>query len=136
MRGLNTEKMMRMALLHELQEIIVGDLTPEEKNKISEEELKQREIAAIRQILSHLPHKLQKKYTDLWKEMESGKSKESKLIKELDKLELVFQASEYEREGYSKEKLNEFYEFSKERLKDPELIKIFELLKKENKRID
>jgi putative hydrolase of HD superfamily len=128
LKKLDTEKMIRMALLHELQEIFIGDLIPEEKKRIPKEELRKREFKAMNRILSHLPKNMKNKYLKLWEEFENEKSEEGKVVKDLEKLELVFQALEYEKEGYKKEDLNEFYDSAKSELKYPETKKIFELL--------
>jgi hypothetical protein len=41
---------------------------------------------------------------------------------------MVIQALEYEKEGYSREKLNVFWENVKEKLEDEDLKRIFEIL--------
>lgn len=130
MRKLDTEKMIRMALLHDLEEAIMGDWDRETKEKFGEKEVQKRENESIKRILNRLPENLEKEYMELWKEIKEKKSKEARLIEEIDKLEMVFQALEYEKDGYDKKGLEKFWEFSKKRIKDPELKKIFELLEK------
>lgn len=128
-KNLDTERMMRMALLHELEEIIIGDLVPEEQRKIPN--LQEKKLEAVNKILSHLPPKIKNKYLELWVEFEEEKSEEAKIVKELEKLELAIQAMEYEKEGYKRKDLNEFYEFVKVRLKNLEIKRMFEFLTKE-----
>lgn len=130
MRRLDTEKMIRMALLHDLEEAIMGDWDRETKDRFGEKEVRKRENESIKKILSKLPENFGKKYMELWKEVKEKKSKEARLIEEIDKLEMVFQALEYEKDGYDKKRLEKFWEFSKKRIKDPELKNIFELLEK------
>lgn len=131
MRELNTEKMVRMALLHDLEEAIIGDWDVDKKNELGVEEFERVRRESIRKILSSLPGELEEKYTDLWNEIHEKKTEEARLIEEIDKLEMAFQALEYEKEGYDKKKLDDFWDFVRIRLKDSELWKIFESLEKE-----
>jgi len=126
LKGLNVEKVMRMALLHDFPEAITGDLTPAEKTA----ELKEKEHAAISKILSYLPEELRRKYEIIWKEFEEGKSKEAKIVKDLDKLEMILQALEYQKEGYNKEKLKEFWKDGEKSIRTPEIKRIYRILKK------
>ena len=104
--GLNTEKVMKMMLIHDLPEGIIGDLVPgENANKDMDEE------EAIRSILGSLPDKMQIDYTEIWNEFKMNKTKESKLVHEIDKLELIIQLSLY-RDLMSKEAFNEFLQSS------------------------
>ncbi|MBS7659025.1 MAG: HD domain-containing protein [Candidatus Bathyarchaeia archaeon] len=114
LKNLNIEKMFRLAVIHDLEEAILGDLTPEEKSR--KMNLRELEKKAVKKILSHLPSSLKRKYYSLWLEYKNASSKEAKIIKELDKLEMVFQALLYE------EKLNinleEFWETTENELKN------------------
>ena len=104
--GLNTEKVMKMMLIHDLPEGIIGDLVPgENANKDADEE------EAIRSILGSLPDKMQIDYTKIWNEFKMNKTKESQLVHEIDKLELIIQLSLY-RDRMSKEAFNEFLQSS------------------------
>ena len=104
--GLNTEKVMKMMLIHDLPEGIIGDLVPgENANKDMDEE------EAIRSILGSLPDKMQIDYTEIWNEFKMNKTKESQLVHEIDKLELIIQLSLY-RNRRSKEAFNEFLQSS------------------------
>ena len=103
---MNTEKVMKMMLIHDLPEAIIGDLVPgENPNKDTEED------EAINDILRNLPDKIQKQYFEIWNEFKEKTSKESLLVHEIDKLELIFQLSLYKDE-MSKEAFNEFLESS------------------------
>jgi len=124
LKGLNCEKMMKMALLHDLPEIITGDLLPEEKTL----ELKEKEYAAMNKILSYLPEKLKREYTEIWKEFEENSSEEAKLVRELDKLEMAMQALDYQEEGYRKERLEEFWTDAKAVLQDPDVKEMYKIL--------
>jgi len=56
MKGLDTEKIIRMALLHDLAESITGDIIPDH---ITKNEKISKENHAIKQILKNLPDILQ-----------------------------------------------------------------------------
>src|SRR2546428_13500778 len=100
--GLNTEKILRMALLHDLAESITGDFMPEE---ISKENKKTTENDAMEKILSKLPSKLAYEYTQGWNEYMQQNSKEAWLLHEIDRLEMAVQAIKYTSEGVRKQEL-------------------------------
>ena len=58
-RGLDTEKAVKMALLHDLPEALVGDSIPGERTPA---EKKRMESAAMRTLLSDLPPRVAKEY--------------------------------------------------------------------------
>jgi len=94
----NTQNVLKMALLHDLQESKTGDLTVFSKNYVKKKALEKK---AIKKIFNSLPKKLRKEYLKIWKEYEEGSTKEAKLVKQADKLELLIQAAEYEKHGYN-----------------------------------
>ena len=122
LKGLNTCKIIRMALIHDLAEALIGDKSPIEKDKLVEDEI-------FRKICSQLPSDLGKSYKELWNELSNKKTAESKLFKEIDKLEIAVQAFEYCKEGYSKDNLSDLVNSSRKALKDPLIIQIFDQLR-------
>jgi len=120
-----------MALLHDLGEAVIGDwdaLQTKLDGKVKEKQKKENE--ALRKILTLLPKELEKKYTEIWEELIRGETAESRLLKDVDKVELLMQATDYEKEGHDKEKLKVFWG-AKKRVKDSDLLKIIKLLEKE-----
>jgi putative hydrolases of HD superfamily len=118
-RGLDTGKAMRLALLHDLPESIVGDAMPEErsgKRKI------ETETKAMGEILSELPKDLRKLYREAWEEFVEGKSEESLLVRQLDKLEMAIQAWEYANESGNSSRAREFWSSAREHIRDEELL--------------
>ncbi|MDO8641295.1 MAG: HD domain-containing protein, partial [Nitrosarchaeum sp.] len=79
----NTEKILKMILLHDLAESTTGDIPPEQ---ISKEEKTILENNTMKKILNDLPLSLQKQYDVLWEEYQSNNSKEAKIVHQLDKL--------------------------------------------------
>ena len=118
----NTEKILKIILLHDLAESITGDMTPEQ---ISKEEKTVLENNVIKKILNDLPLTLQKQYSVLWEEYQSNTSKEAKIVHQLDRLEMTLQAKIYSNEGHSKEKLNSFFNSARNEIKDPKVLELF-----------
>jgi len=118
----NTEKILKIILLHDLAESIIGDMTPEQ---ISKEEKTALENKAIKKILNYLPISLQKQYDVLWEEYQSNNSKEARIVHQLDKLEMALQAKIYSNDGYSKEKLDSFFNSARDEITDPKLSELF-----------
>ena len=96
---LDVEKVMRLALLHEVAEARIGDLPFPALKYISEEVKAAGERAAVESMFKHFGP-LQQKYIQLWDEFEEGTSIEGKLVRTADKLELMIQVLEYEKVGY------------------------------------
>ena len=96
---LQVEKVMRLALLHEVAEARIGDLPFPSLEYIPEEVKEAGEQAAVESMFERFGP-LQKKYIQLWGEFEEGTSIEGKLVRAADKLELMIQVLEYEKIGY------------------------------------
>ena len=131
--GLDTEKVLRMALLDDLAETLVGDLTPSQKKSYGPGGARRFEEKALRQLLSTLPEALSAKYVATWKEAQSLGSQEARLVKSSDKLEMAIQAQEYTLQGYDPEKLEEFIKSAGARLTAPRVKRIYETMKRQPK---
>lgn len=104
MMKLDTEKIIKMSLLHDLAESQIGDITPDQMSK---ENKIQIENDAMVKILSSLDDDLSQNYQSLWNDYLNEESKESKLLHQIDKIEMAFQAKIYE-QFTSKEEINDF----------------------------
>jgi putative hydrolase of HD superfamily len=124
-KNINSEKMMKMALLHDLAESVTGDFIPGE---ISKKDKKEIENKAMREILSNLPTKLADKYALLWNEYLDGTSQESSLLHEIDRFEMAVQATKYIEEGFSKEVLHEFVDSARKEISSKELVAVLDKL--------
>jgi len=118
----NSEKIIKMILLHDLAESKIGDYTP---GQIDLEKKNEIENTAFLKILEDLPNSLQSQYQNFWKEYQENSSPESKIVHQLDKLEMVLQAKTYQGEGHSKEQLESFYESAKKEIVNPKLKELF-----------
>ena len=122
--GLDTCKLLKLALLHDLPEVLTGDITP--YDKLTTTEKRKKEFEAFQTLVKNIP--LKDKYIALWEEFESQQSPEAKLIKNIDKFEMALQAHEYKRK-YPELDLDEFLIDAKERIDNDEIHKLFELIK-------
>lgn len=122
---LDTEKILKMALLHDLAESITGDFMPEE---ISKDNKKIAEDDAMKEIFSKLPNNLADEYDKIWQEYIHTNTEESILLHEIDKLEMAIQAAKYSSEGFSNEKLSLFIDSAKKEIKSKELLDILDTL--------
>ena len=122
LRHYNSEKIMKMALLHDLAESKVGDLTPDKIDKFEKERI---ENLAFKEIVSTLPESLKEEYLEIWDEYVENNSKESQLLHQLDKLEMALQVKVYEKEGHSRIKLETFLQTAESEITDPNLKELF-----------
>ena len=118
LEGLNTEKIIKMALLHDLAESIIGDITP---GSMKNDDKITKENQAMKKILLNLPSKIRKSYLEIWDDYQNNSSQESNLLHDIDKLEMAFQAKFYQEKGIPKEKLATFYETVKIGIKNKNL---------------
>jgi putative hydrolases of HD superfamily len=106
MQGLDTEKVMKMVILHDLAESITGDYTPGEitkKHKLRQEE------KAINSILCGLPSNIRSNYKKTWQEYISNKTYVARFVHRTDKIDMILQARQYAKQGYSRKLLSDFY---------------------------
>lgn len=125
LQELNTSKIVKMALLHDLAESHIGDFTPEE---ISKDEKLKLENDAMKKILGKLPNNLLDDYNYIWDEFLTCKTKESVFVHEMDKFEMAFQAIYYLNKGFSKEKIQPFVESAKNEIENKDLKEIINKL--------
>jgi putative hydrolase of HD superfamily len=121
----NSEKIIKMALLHDLAESKIGDYTP---NQIPKEEKTEIENNAFIEIIEKLPDTIKLQYLEIWQEYQENNSPESKLVHQIDRLEMALQAKLYQKEGYSKEKLESFFESAKTDISEPKLKELFTMI--------
>ncbi|MBS7626374.1 HD domain-containing protein [Candidatus Bathyarchaeota archaeon] len=135
LEGFDTEKVLRMALLHDLAEAVTGDLTPTKKEMYTPSNFMELEEEAIRKILSNLPENLSNRYLSIWREMRDSESEEAKLVRSVDKLEMAIQAEEYIGQGYAAERLDEFITSAEFEIQNSKALQLLKILKKRPKPI-
>jgi len=120
MKSLNSEKVIKMSILHDWAESKIGDFMPDEIGYDKKSEL---ENYAMTEILELLPQKIQSDYQDMWNEFLVGHTPEARLVHELDKLEMALQAKIYETD-IDPEKVKPFIISAVEQIMDPDVKKI------------
>ncbi len=95
----NVEKVMRLALLHDIAEAQIGDIPYPAMRFISNHIKEAAERTAIQDMVRPFEG-LGEYYAALWNEFESGTTVEGQLVRAADKLEMMIQVAEYEKVGY------------------------------------
>ena len=120
MKSLNSEKVIKMSILHDWAESKIGDFMPDEIGYDKKSEL---ENYAMSEILESLPQKIQSDYQDMWHEFSDRETPEARLVHELDKLEMALQAKIYEKDT-DPEKIKPFISSAVEQIIDPDVKKV------------
>uniref|UniRef100_A0A914Z5L8 5'-deoxynucleotidase HDDC2 n=1 Tax=Panagrolaimus superbus TaxID=310955 RepID=A0A914Z5L8_9BILA len=92
--SLDAMRCVKMALVHDIGEAIVGDITP--RCGVSEAEKFKLEEDAVLRIASFVPATLGNEWEALWREYEAAETPEAKAVKQLDKFDMIAQAFSYE----------------------------------------
>ena len=116
---LDVTKVLCMALLHDFGEIYTGDLIP--SDAVSADEKHIREKKSVQQVLGKLAQG--DHYLEIWEEFEQGETQEAQFIRQIDRLEMGFQAEIYGLQGLIDPQ--EFFQTTDQALSDPRLRKIF-----------
>ncbi len=124
-KNLDMEKVMKMAIIHDLAEAKIGDIVTYwryEKAASREEKIK-KEKKAIQEMISGIEG--YDEIFNLWFEFEEGKTKEAKFVRQVEKLEMSLQALEYEKDGNKNVIREHYHQQTEEALENPELINFF-----------
>ena len=131
--GLDKEKLIKMALIHDLGEVITGDIVWSSgniidiKKRTEKEKMEKLGLERIFKILENSDE-----YKKIFEEMIERSSEEAKIFWQIDKLEMAMQALEYERDEYKN--LEKFFVNADLQIETPLLRKIFdEILKRRKK---
>ncbi|KAM0031389.1 putative HD/PDEase domain, 5'-deoxynucleotidase YfbR/HDDC2 [Helianthus debilis subsp. tardiflorus] len=93
--GINRERCNKIALVHDIAEAIVGDITPSDGvPKVEKSRLEQAALNEMCEILGG--GKRAEEIKEPWREYEDNASLEANLVKDFDKIEMILQALEYE----------------------------------------
>ena len=131
--GLDMDKVLRMALIHDLGEVHAGDLTPGDVaagdltpgdvtagdpapgDRPGRDEKLGLERESIGQVLAGLPDAAA--LAALWEEYAEGRSPEALFVRQIDRLEMALQAAVYELQGMGD--LSEFIATARRDISDP-----------------
>lgn len=141
-RGLDAGKLLKMLLIHDLVEARAGDSTPYDdlvtpsadlekllsnwprRTKVEKERLFKekhtRELKALNETIAKLPSKIKKEMYGLWMEYDIGNTLEGRFARQLDRIETLLQALEYEKKHKNVNVLSFWYQLKE--LADDRLI--------------
>ena len=122
---LDADKILKMALFHEVGEIYVGDIPL--SDKVSREKKHEDEHRALKKVLGDFV--IAKEIEELWIEFEQRNTPESKFLYDIDRLEAVLQAKLYQELKEAGKKVEEFQIGGRNRIKGKESLDILESLK-------
>lgn len=108
---INIPHCVKMALIHDMAEALVGDITP--VDGVAKHEKSRREATTMDYFTKALLGKVNGGLTgaeikEIWQEYEDSKTLESHFVHDVDKIELLLQMVEYERIHERKLDLGEF----------------------------
>lgn len=126
---LDRVKCMKLALIHDLAEALVGDITP--YCGIEKEDKRRREHEAIIEISSLVPKLSGEEILTLFEEYEGQESPEAIWVKDCDRYDMVQQAFEYEKRDEVPMKHQEFFESTKGKFQNPFFVNLVEELNKQ-----
>ena len=124
----------KIAIVHDLAEALTGDIDAIKiaEGEVTKEEKQKLEMEAMIDIKETLPEKIGDEIYNLWKEYEDCKTKESKFIKALDKLETLTQFIEAGYKIYDRPKFLTTYA-DKAVSNFPELTDVLKVIKRKLK---
>lgn len=148
----NTEKILKISLIHDLCELYAGDETPYDKilprdkeewpelfdkwpRSTKPEKIKayferhKKEETSLKRLTSKLPLKVKQEIVDLWLDYEEGRTKEARFVKQVNRIQTLLQAIDYG----EKQKIRVYKSWwigTKEKIDDPLLIEFMEELEK------
>ena len=93
--GVDRGRALEMAVIHDLAEVRIGDITPVDGVPVGEKVIMERE--ALNAMLHSIPHG--SRIRDLWEEFEAGETTEARFTRVCDKLDMGLQAIAYSEES-------------------------------------
>lgn len=120
-REIKIDRCVKIALVHDIAESLVGDITP--FGGVTKAEKHRRELDTIDylvKVVSPYNSEFAQEMKELWLEYEEIRSPEAVYVKDIDKFEMIQQAWDYEQEYGRKYDLSEFYR-SRSHVKTPEI---------------
>ena len=126
--NLDENKCIKLSIIHDLAESIVGDITP--YDNISNLDKEKLELEAMKKLTNNLDNS---DIYKIFKEYIEQKTLEAKFVYQIDKIEMLLQAYEYELKHGKKVEYSAFLEYVSKRVTDPELIKLIKIIESKRK---
>lgn len=132
-KDLDLEKLLKMTVVHDLGEIVPGDVVWKSGKKIvgSQAKKRRKELKVLQELFNG--HPAADEFISLLKEFNEQKTEEAKFLKSVEKLEMALQALIYESDNKAKISLDEFFENAEKYLERSKLEPIFRELQKMRK---
>lgn len=124
------DELLRMALVHDLEEVVTEDPVTErgKKDVGVHDHIREKEI--VKSIVSGFSNSTE--LINLWKahfpEKGSRASKTASILYQIGKIATAWQALEYELQGQDSKVMDEWWENAKAHVKEPALIELLEVL--------
>ena len=132
--GLDANKCIIMALSHDINEVITGDIATRAKEylqKVNNTDKAIIENSNTLKMLSYLDKSSEFYLKKIWKEFKARKSKEAKLVGQVDKLDYIIQLISYHKYIKKDADVEEFFENAARQITIPELLYIYNKVKKQ-----
>lgn len=110
-QNINRDKCVKIAVIHDIAEALVGDITP--FGGVTKKEKNRREYETIKYLSSLIkPYNeiFAEEIVELWLDYEEIRNIEARYVKDIDKYEMIQQAWDYEQEYGLTYDLSEFYD--------------------------
>ena len=122
-KGIDLDRTVRMAIIHDIAESQVGDIITWRNHHMAPEEKTKKEKEGMKRLLETLG-KEGEEYMRLWLEFERGETPEARFVRQVDKLEMILQALEYERKQDGLKYIDLYYSEPTTQIDDPELLSL------------
>lgn len=116
--SLDQARLLAIAVLHDQAEALIGDLPASARHFLGAELKQQAEARAMEALCAHLPQGSE--LVRLWEEYATANSREARLIKALDRVEMLIQALHYQQAG--QRNLDEFWDGATKNLSEFPLV--------------
>lgn len=132
--NLDSKRLLEMIVVHDLGEIVPGDVRWEKGKKVigSQSKKRNKELRVMQQLFQNYPNR--EKYLSLLKEFNEQKTPEAKFLKQVEKLEMAVQTYIYEINNEAEKPLDEFWENVEKYLEGKSLEPIFRELQRMRKK--
>ncbi|KAM3577088.1 hypothetical protein VYU27_001006 [Nannochloropsis oceanica] len=119
--ALDRARLMKLAIVHDLAEALVGDIVPHDV-RYTKEQKRVLEEEAIKSIARDLGHdSIGAEVVSLWLEYEDQSTPEARVVKDFDKFEMIVQADEYER-AQPNQDLTDFFQSTEGAFQHPQVV--------------
>lgn len=114
---IDTQKVLKMATIHDWPEIVTGDFSKKQTEKIGKDKKRKLEKSAFKKILEECESS-REELVKLWEEYDDKNTKEAKLVFVADRLSILLEINHLNNRGIENKKLKKIGEDVKSELLD------------------